>query len=460
MNKQNKIYLVGLSILFTTFIAMAAYLFFDDEPMNRPAMIAIDENTNKKSDQIKQGSTSSKSADMAVTSMKKAGLSVQSDSAEMDINPYVFYPDALLDMLGIDMDALIYGREEFKNTITHVEWMDRINEILKNIDPEKKDAIIKNHTSLLYIKDLLNKAYLTGKIDHETFIKAVADLMKWHQKTYELMLTGAEYEALFELTPEVAEQYIDVLLEDTPEYSFILNQKIPTAEVTKQIQGFKLEEVNTHFKKMVLNRDEIGKQINSGEMTLERAREALSKSEHAFISRCKEILTEKEINTIFGSVAALESGKTQTEPPAVLGDADIEQLGFEIENPQTSVDMVREKLDKNKIEDIQFFYQQRELERQELLSKLDDEKIKQEEVEKISVENDAAFEENCRDILTEEEYKMIFDRQENAESLEQDQSEDITQKSTENEDPESVESIEPVSPEAVETIKHDHDHEH
>jgi hypothetical protein len=204
------------------------------------------------------------------------------------------------------------------------------------------------------------------------------------------------------------------LLSNAPEYSFILNQEIPVEEVTKQVQGYKLEEVNSHFKQMMLARDNIGKKISAGEMTIEQAREALYQSQMAFIAKCKEILTIDEINTIFGSLHALETGGTQA--PAVEGDDDINEFGFQILNSTTSIDDVRDKIGKDKIEDIQFFYQERDAERQELISRLDAGEITSEQLENISNELDAAFEENCRSILTDEEYKLLFDDSEGMEA--------------------------------------------
>jgi len=71
--------------------------------------------------------------------------------------------------------------------------------------------------------------------------------------------------------------------------------------------------------------------------------------QQAFIAQCKNILTADEINTIFGSVTALETGATQTEAPAVLGDTDEVELGFKIENQETSIENVTEKIDKNAV---------------------------------------------------------------------------------------------------------------
>ncbi len=86
-----------------------------------------------------------------------------------------------------------------------------------------------------------------------------------------------------------------------------------------------------------------------------------------------------------------------------------QQLGFRIENPATGVDLVKEKIDGDKREDIRFFYQERDAERAKLIEKLDAGEIGSDEVENISREMDAAFEENCRSILTDEEYQLLFD---------------------------------------------------
>lgn len=408
MNKRNKIILIALFLFLGFALMMGIYLFPDEEHMIVDQSKVTPKQTTPQQSHKNSGADLKKEAPLSVSPVSNAAPDLQADAGSPKANPYVSYPETLFELLGINMNELIEGRDAFKNTIIHVEWMGRVDEILKNLDPEKKAAIIKNQTSLLYIKEKLNEAYLTGKIDHVTFIKALADLMKWHQRTYASILTASEYEALFEISPDKADDTIDALLEAAPEYSFILNQDISIEAVKEQVQGYKLEEVNSHFKKMVFDRDNIGKQINTGEMTLEQAREALNIGQQAFIAKCKEILTEDEINTIFGSVEGLESGATQTEAPAVLGDTDEMELGFKIENPETSIKNVTEKIDKEKSEDIKFFFQQRAQEREELIEKLDAGEITEEELENISNEMDAAFEENCKSTLTNEEYQLIF----------------------------------------------------
>lgn len=408
LSNRNKI--ISISIFFVFALVVGIYLYADD------GAVVVDANRHTPQEESPDPSEPRSEESLSMTpspvpqTADTAATSADA-TASRDANPYVFYPETILELLNVDMEKMIAERGAFKNTIVHVEWMDRVDEILKTLDPEKKAAIIENHTTLLYLKDLLNKAYLTGEMDHDTFTRALADLMKWHQKTFESMLTDAEYEALFELKPEMAEDMIDDLIDASPRYGFVLNQKIPPEEVTKQVQGYKLEEVDSHFKKMIYDRDQIGKKINAGEITLEQAREALFKSQQAFIARCKQLLTDEEIDTLFGSVEALETGQAQTEPPAVLGDSDLTKLGFKIENPNTNIETVEEKLDEEKITDVKFFYQQRAEEREELIDQLNAGEIEEADLENISRDMDAAFEENCRSVLTDEEYQMLFNKE-------------------------------------------------
>lgn len=404
MKQQNRIILFLVVCLVAAAIALGLYSFQKEEPKV----------TRQKDLIVSKPAPMPPEVGMPTTDFPElppkepAATPMPTNAGAPESDSWVSYPDPLISLLGIEIEDLLEGCDDYKNTIIHVEWMDRIHDVLKNLDPEKRAAIVKNHTALLYVKDKLNEAYLTGKIDHEAFKKAIADLMKWHQRTYEAILTRAEYETLFEISPEQVDDTIDALIDQTPEYSFILNEEIPVEEVKEQVQGYKLEEVNSHFKKMVLDRDQIGKQINSGAMTLDQARTALNQSQAAFIAKCKEILTEAEINTIFGSVAALETGSTQTKPPAVLGDTDETTLGFKIENPATSIETVTETIDPSKLEDVRFFYQERAAERDKLIEKLDAGEIAPEKVETISMEMDTAFEENCRSVLSDAEYELIF----------------------------------------------------
>jgi len=408
MSKWNKILLAVLCVGFAALMGTSAYILFYKKAapkiktISMPAPgVAKAKKPVFKNRPLDFTNDFSVVKNSNVPGRKKKASPKKADS-------YVFYPTGVMKTLGIDMQSLLSDRARFKNTVVHVEWMDRINNTLKNLDPEKKDAMIKNHETLLYIKDKLNKAYLGGKIDFDTFKKSLAALMKWHQKTYEAMLTPKQYETLFEVKPEDAGPMIDKIVEAAPEYSFILNQRISLDEIKKRVPKYKLDEVNTHFKKMALENEELGNKINAGQITLEDARKELAKIQHRFISKCEQILTEDEINTIFGSKMGLESGQVNLEKPKVLGNTDEAELGFSIENPDTSIEMAVQKIDKDKLDDIKFFYQERAKERQKLLDQLNAGKITEDELANKSAELDATYEDSCKQILSDDEYKLLF----------------------------------------------------
>ncbi|MEZ4549874.1 MAG: hypothetical protein R2874_05180 [Desulfobacterales bacterium] len=63
-------------------------------------------------------------------------------------------------LLDIDMDELEKAGMRLKTPSSMWSRMDRVNEVLEGLDPVKKAAIVKNHTTLLYVKDKLNEAYI------------------------------------------------------------------------------------------------------------------------------------------------------------------------------------------------------------------------------------------------------------------------------------------------------------
>ncbi|NOY70158.1 MAG: hypothetical protein GXP53_11870 [Deltaproteobacteria bacterium] len=421
MSRKNKILLIGLGALFII-MAVAAWSFLSTST-KRDMMNRTSEKTGSQSatDLLKKrkpvkkrnrvGNQDIAALAKAMDSNKgtKKGTAGKEMAPETKKAAFVSYPESLITLLGIDMDKLLKEREKYLSSVVHVEWMDHIHESLKNLEPEKKEAMVKNHLTLLYIKEQLNDAYLSGKIDAKTFKDGIAELMKWHQKTYQTLLSRDQYMAVFEIPPEKAGEYVDIMTADIPQYSFILNQSMPADEVIKQIEGYKLEEVDSHFKTMIKIRDEIGKKINAGEMTLEQARAAFRESQQAFVSECNEILTSHEIDLIFGSEAGLEAGMVSEKSPRVDMNAE-EKLGFPIDNPDTTAEMVNNKLGEDQIEDIKFFHTERKKELDEIGKKLDAGEITIENAKNTANDVESTYKDNCRQVLDDETYRMIFEK--------------------------------------------------
>ncbi len=110
------------------------------------------------------------------------------------------YPDPLLKKLGIDSSDIIKNQKKFNNNPVHTQWVNHINEAIPDIDADKKDAIIKTHTSLLFIKDKLDKAFFSGKINKQEFTTRLTGVMKWFQEANQSILNDEEYNILFGIT--------------------------------------------------------------------------------------------------------------------------------------------------------------------------------------------------------------------------------------------------------------------
>lgn len=423
MSRKNKILLFGLGVLFII-MTVAAWSFLSTSTQR-----GMTNRTNAKTGSLKSAGLlkerrpfkkRNRAGNSDIAALEKAmgpNPRPMREKAEKETTTktkktaFVSYPEPLIALLGIDMDKLIKDRKKFLSSVVHVEWMDHIHATLKNLEPEKKEAMIKNHLTLLYVKKQLNDAYLSGKIDAKTFKDGIAELMKWHQKTYQSLLSRDQYMAVFGVPPEKAGEYINIMAADIPQYSFILNQSIPTSEVIKQIEGYKLEEVDSHFKAMIRIRNEIGRKISAGKMTLKQARDAFRKSQQAFVDKCNEILTSHEIDLIFGSEANLQGGIVSKKQPRADMNAE-EKLGFPVDNPDTTAAMVKKKLDANELDDIKFFHRQQQKELDEIGKKLDAGEITIEDAKNTANDVEATYKDNCRQVLDKATYKMIFEKPE------------------------------------------------
>ena len=107
------------------------------------------------------------------------------------------FPDALIAKLGIDAEDIIKNQNKFRNDPIHTEWMIHVHSAIPDIDPEKHQAIIKTHTSLLFIKDRLDNAFFSNKMNKQKYTTRLTGLMQWFQETNRSVLNEEEYNALF-----------------------------------------------------------------------------------------------------------------------------------------------------------------------------------------------------------------------------------------------------------------------
>jgi len=342
------------------------------------------------------------------TLIKKAeSTPANKKKSDISLAPDILYPEPLLKKLKIDRNGILKHQGQFTKDHVHVEWMSHVHSILPHIDPEKENAIISIHLTLLYIKNQLNTTYLNGKISHQEFTNSIAELMKWFQKANQRVMSDEEHKNLFGISPKQGEAFIDQMTAQIPEYSFILNRNISVEEIKKIIPTHKLDQINILFRKIVAEQKKIGQQIEANALAPEQAQQAIQKSQQAFIDQCKEILAENEINIIFGSIQNLESGKMSDKPPNLSRIAE-KQLGFPVENPEITIEMIREKIDNHTINRLAAFHQQRKQAIDDIDQILAAGDMDIDEAQKVTGKIQAGYIDQCREILTDEEFQLIF----------------------------------------------------
>ncbi|MBS3757395.1 MAG: hypothetical protein KGY61_01910 [Desulfobacterales bacterium] len=121
------------------------------------------------------------------------------------------------------------------------------------------------------------------------------------------------------------------------------------------------------------------------------------------------------------AVAALFSEAAKKEMTGVIDTGN--GLGFPIQNPETTVEMIKEALDARTIEKIGRFYQEhaRELRDIKKIYKNPPADVPKEQIKKdmrrIKKELSAAYRQYCRKLLTDEAFKLIFDVKEESKAI-------------------------------------------
>ena len=112
-------------------------------------------------------------------------------------SPELSYPESLLSKLEIDAPDVVKNRDEFKTDRIHRMWMRHVHSTIPDINANKEKYLVKIHTSMLYIKDRIDNAYLNGDINKQKFSARSAQLMRWFQKAHQRVLNEQEVASLF-----------------------------------------------------------------------------------------------------------------------------------------------------------------------------------------------------------------------------------------------------------------------
>ncbi|MCD6585196.1 MAG: hypothetical protein J7K96_05485 [Desulfobacteraceae bacterium] len=222
-------------------------------------------------------------------------------------SPAFSYPDSLLVKLGIDAQNIIKNQEKFRSDPIHTQWMAHVHETMPDIDPDKKETIIKTHTLLLLIKNKLDKNYFSGKINKQEYTTQLTGAMKWFQEANHSFLSIEEYNALFGISGREGETSSAHASDD--KIGFPINNPKTTVEMIKRkIDASTIKGINRFyhvqsqdFRDMKTVYETEGFQGEDAKQIKVEMRMAEKELQAVFIAHCRSILTVEQFKLIFGS---------------------------------------------------------------------------------------------------------------------------------------------------------------
>jgi len=226
-------------------------------------------------------------------------------SGAAELSP-LSYPDPLLKKLGIDPSDIIKNQEKFRNNPTHTQWMNHIRSTFPDIGADKKDAITKIHTSLLFIKNKLDKAFFSGKINKQEFITRLTGVMKWFQEANRSVLNEKEYNALFGISGQDDKPMLSPSSDG--ELNFPIKNPNTTVEMIKEkIDNTTLKNITLFYqdqarelrdiKEIYETKDFRGVEPEQVRNDMLRAARELQTT---FMNHCRSALTNEQFKLIFG----------------------------------------------------------------------------------------------------------------------------------------------------------------
>ncbi|RJP84940.1 MAG: hypothetical protein C4518_17695 [Desulfobacteraceae bacterium] len=228
-------------------------------------------------------------------------LSADSSAAE---SPVLIFPESLIVELGITPQDIFKNQEKYRTNSIHLEWMAHVNDVIPEIDPGKKAMVAGLHTSMLYMKDRINSAYLSGRINQQAFTAQSAELMKWFLNSHQEILSQKEYDSLF--GPAQNGEPLPVIPTGN-ELGFPIENPGTTVEMIKEkLDGQTITEIARFYQEHVQELRDIQKTYETGVPGVEKAQikndmlRIEDELQAAYMTYCRKILTDEQFNMIFG----------------------------------------------------------------------------------------------------------------------------------------------------------------
>lgn len=300
MSRQKWFLIIIISVCFTLLGFFGAKLINNNSDHH---VVVEDENKGKARE--KEVTAYNKKHDNVKKDIVKLTSDVNNNktaSLHEDIN---FNADSLLqellDELSIDMEDVEDGLKQFKENEICIEWEVRINrKIGDKLSEEQKRLMRENHLIALYVKDQVDLNYLENpEITHEEYKENLALAFKWHQETYQEILSDEEYEQLFEVSVDETDDIIDSMINAAPEIE-ITNREFTIDDVYEIVPAEKIEELAKLFKERQLGARSISNAVDAGEISAEEAGEIWNGYYQDYIYGAEDLLDAKEFEIIFG----------------------------------------------------------------------------------------------------------------------------------------------------------------
>jgi hypothetical protein len=215
-------------------------------------------------------------------------------------------PDALLAKLGINAQDIIKNQNEFRNDPIHTEWMLHVHSAIADIDSDKLEAIIKTHTSFLFIKDRLDNAFFTNKINKQEYTTRLTGLMQWFQAANQSILNEEEYKALLGIPGQKKAPVSAFSSDDTLGFP-IINPATSDEMIKNQFDGQTIMDITRFYHQHSHELDDIRQMYETGgipEVEPEQIKMDMLRIEKelaiTFKDFCRNRLSEEQFEMLFG----------------------------------------------------------------------------------------------------------------------------------------------------------------
>lgn len=233
-------------------------------------------------------------------------LAIHASSSTAESRP-LSYPDSLLIKMGINAQDIIKNQKKFENDPIHTQWMNHVHDVLPEISLKKKEAIIKTHTSLLVIKDRLDKSFFSNNINKQEFTTRLAALMKWFQEANQSVLSKKETNALFGISDQEDELSPVDYSEDKLGFP-IKNPETTVEMIKKTFNDATIRDITLFYQDHARELGDI-KAIYETEdfqgVTAKQVKKDMQRTERelqtAFTNYCRGILSDEQFMLLFDS---------------------------------------------------------------------------------------------------------------------------------------------------------------